>query len=156
MREPTPPIRLEASPSEASPSAFDKNQDRRPRIEEPPPVRLVAVEDCQLWAAAGLERELDDFYVGLLNFERQPAENEIVYRAENLRVKVAVMECPVPREDYRPLAVAVDSLGPVVSRLNEAKIEFVHHYGLMPGQDNLLLSDPAGNPVEISETRIAI
>ncbi len=116
----------------------------------------MAVEDCQLWAAAGLERQLDEFYVGLLNFERQQAENEIIYRAENLRLKVAVLECPIPREDYRPLAVAVDSLGDLVGRLHEAKIEFVHHYGLTPGHDNLLVSDPAGNPVEISETRIAI
>jgi len=151
MSEPSKKIRLEASAG-----ASKKGDDRRPKIEEPPPVRLVAVEDCQLWATAGLERELDDFYVGLLNFERQPADNEIVYRAENLRVRVAVLECPLPREDYRPLALAVDSLGELVGRLNQAKIEFVHHYGLTPGQDNLLVSDPAGNPVEISETRIAI
>jgi hypothetical protein len=144
-------IRLEDSSSPA-PKA---KHDSRPRIEEPPPVRLVAIEDCQLWAVAGLERELDDFYVGLLNFERQQAENEIVYRAENLRVRVGVLECPLPREDYRPLSLAVESLGALVGRLNEAKIEFVHHYGLTPGQDNLLVSDPAGNPVEITETRIA-
>jgi hypothetical protein len=141
---------------EASSPASKPKPDVRPKIEEPPPVRLVAIEDCQLWAVAGLERELDDFYVGLLNFERQQAENEIVYRAENLRLKVGVLECPLPREDYRPLALAVDSLGALVGRLNEAKIEFVHHYGLTPGQDNLLVSDPAGNPVEITETQIAI
>jgi hypothetical protein len=145
-------IRVEASSSPAP-----KGQsDRRPKMEEPPPVRLVAVEDCQLWAAAGLERELDEFYVGLLNFERQEAENEIIYRAENLRLRVGVLECPLPREDYRPLALAVDSLGALVGRLNDAKIEFVHHYGLTPGHDNLLVSDPAGNPVEIIESRIAI
>lgn len=151
MSEPAKKIPLE-SPAEAS----ERRDDRRPKIEEPPPVRLMAIEDCQLWAAAGLERELDEFYVGLLNFERQPADNEIIYRAENLRVRVAVLECPLPREDYRPLALAVDSLGALVGRLNDAKIEFVRHYGLTPGQDNLLVSDPAGNPVEISETRIAI
>jgi hypothetical protein len=143
-------------PLEAPSSAKKVKHDPRPKIEEPPPVRLMAVEDCQLWAAAGLERELDDFYVGLLNFERQQAENEIVYRAENLRLRVAVLECPLPREDYRPLALAVNSLGDLVGRLNEAKIEFVHHYGLTPGQDNLLVSDPAGNPVEITESKIAI
>ncbi len=144
-------IRLEDSSS----SVPKAQHDSRPRIEEPPPVRLVAIDDCQLWAVAGLERELDAFYVGLLNFERQPAENEIIYRAENLRVRVGVLECPLSREDYRPLALAVESLGALVGRLNEAKIEFVHHYGLTPGQDNLLVSDPAGNPVEITETRIA-
>jgi hypothetical protein len=150
MSEPSEKIRLEAALK-----ALEKVDDKRPKIEEPPPVRLVAVEDCQVWAAAGLERELDEFYVGLLNFERESAENEIVYRAENLRVRVAVLECPLPREDYRPLALAVESLGNLVGRLNDAKIEFVHHYGLAPGQDNLLVSDPAGNPVEISESRIA-
>ncbi|HEY1921910.1 MAG TPA: hypothetical protein VGG44_04020 [Tepidisphaeraceae bacterium] len=144
-------------PHKASSTAGSKPaRDRRAKIEEPPPVRLIAIEDCQLWAVAGLERELDDFYVGLLNFERQQAEDEIIYRAENLRVRVGVLECPLPREDYRPLALAVDSLGALVGRLNDAKIEFVHHYGLTPGQDNLLISDPAGNPVEIIESRIAI
>jgi hypothetical protein len=144
-------IRLETSSPE-----FQSGEDRRPKIEEPPPVRLIAVEDCQLWAVAGLERELDEFYVGLLNFERESAETEIVYRAENLRLRVAVLERPLPREDYRPLALAVNSLGELMGRLHQAKVEFVHHYGLAPGQDNLLISDPAGNPVEISETRIAI
>ena len=70
---------------EASSPASKPKPDVRPKIEEPPPGRLVSIEDSQLWAGAGLERELDDFYVGLLKFERQQAENEIVYRAENLR-----------------------------------------------------------------------
>lgn len=143
-------IRLETS------SQTVETDDRRPKMQEPPPVRLAAVEDCQLWAAAGLERELDGFYVGLLNFEREEAEHEIIYRAENLRLRIAVLECPPGREDYRPLGLAVESLGDLVTRLNDAKIEFVLHHGLMPGQDNLLMSDPAGNPVEISESRLTV
>lgn len=149
MNEPSE-IQLETS------SQTVEADDRRPKIEEPPPVRLAAVEDCQLWAAAGLERELDGFYVDLLNFEREAAEHEIIYRAENLRLRIAVLECPLSREDYRPLGLAVESLGDLVMRLNDAKIEFVRHHGLTPGQDNLLLSDPAGNPVEISESRLAM
>ena len=52
-------------------TAFEAGEDRRPRLEEPPPVRLVSVEDCQLWVPAGLERQLDEFYAGLLNFEHK-------------------------------------------------------------------------------------
>jgi hypothetical protein len=150
MSEPTNEIRLEPS---STPLDAD---DQRPKMDEPPPVRLIAVEDCQLWAAAGLERELDKFYVDVLNFEREQADHEIIYRAENLRLRIAVVESPLPREDYRPLALAVDRLGELVGRLSGAKIDFVHHYGLTPGQDNVFLSDPAGNPVEISESQIAI
>ena len=42
--------------------------DRRPLIPEPLPVRLLTVEDATLIAAAGLEVQLDDFYVDLLKF----------------------------------------------------------------------------------------
>jgi hypothetical protein len=153
MNEPSENIELESSSSATS---AESGEDGRPKMEPPPPVRLVAVEDCQLWAAAGLETQLDEFYVGLLNFEREQAEHEIVYRAENLRVRIAVLERPAPREDYRPLGLSVESLRELVQRLNDAKIEYVQHYGLMPGQDNLLLSDPAGNPVEICESRFAV
>jgi hypothetical protein len=39
--------------------------DRRPRIPEPLPVRLVAVEDVRLSALMEAARDLDEFYVGL-------------------------------------------------------------------------------------------
>src|SRR5688500_8447719 len=44
--------------------------DPRPRLLEPLPVRLIAVEDVRLPAPAGVETKLDAFYVVLLGFER--------------------------------------------------------------------------------------
>jgi hypothetical protein len=140
---------------------FTADEDRRPRLEEPPPVRLLSVEDCQLWVPAGLERQLDEFYAGLLNFERQGPEgdgggHELIYRAENFRLRIEVLERPLPREDFRPLGILVPSLGDLAQRLAEAKIEYERQRGLIPGLDNLLLNDPAGNTVVIGEYRVAI
>ena len=44
--------------------------DARPKLPEPPPVTLVSVQDVRLPTVAGLERLLDEFYAGLLRFER--------------------------------------------------------------------------------------
>lgn len=136
--------------------------DRRPKIEEPPPVRIVAIDDCVLWAAAGLERQLDGFYVELLKFERDetPGDeadaHELIYRAENFRVRIQVLERPIPREDLRPLTLVVDSVNDLARRLAELDIGHQRQRGLVPGQDNLLFTDPAGNPVSVGEFRIAI
>jgi extradiol dioxygenase family protein len=145
------PIQLEAPSTPLAPS-----EDRRPKMEAPPPVRLIAVEDCTLCTVAGLERDLDEFYVGLLGFEREAEESEIVYRAENFRLRMTVFERPEPREDFRPLAVAVPSLTELMRRLDEAEIEFVRQRGLTPGIETLSVIDPAGNILEISEYRLAI
>jgi hypothetical protein len=60
------PIALEPAGGESLPEL-----DRRRRMPEPLPVRLVSVADVRLPATAGLERQLDAFYVGLLGFERE-------------------------------------------------------------------------------------
>src|SRR3954454_9604123 len=60
------PIALDPAGGESLPEL-----DRRRRMPEPLPVRLVAVADVRLPATAGLERELDAFYVDLLGFERE-------------------------------------------------------------------------------------
>jgi len=135
--------------------------ERRRRIEEPPPVRLVAIDDFMIWAAAGLERQLDEFYQGLVGFERVESQDElgfqeIVYRAENFRLRIEVLERPGKREDFRPVMVEVPSLNLLGQRLAEAGVEFARQKGLTPGTDALLVSDPAGNPVVVGEFRIAI
>jgi hypothetical protein len=140
---------------------FEADEDRRPRLEEPPPVRLLSVEDCQRWVPAGLERQLDEFYAGLLNFERQDPDPDetghaLIYRAENFRLRIEVLERPLPCEDFRPLALVVPSLNDLARRLAEAGIEYERQRGLIPGLDNLLLNDPAGNFVIIGEYRVAI
>lgn len=135
--------------------------DRRPRIDQPPPVRLVAIDDCYLLAPAGLERQLDEFYEGIMNLQRletEPGEGpyELVYRAENFNLRIGIVERPVAREDYRRVLLAVSSLNDHAARLVEAEIEYVREKGLTPGHDYLHLNDPAGNPVAIGEYRISI
>ncbi|QOV90296.1 VOC family protein [Humisphaera borealis] len=49
-------------------------RDPRPILPEPPPVRLVAVDDVVLLTPPGKEPQLDAFYVGLLRMEREDQE----------------------------------------------------------------------------------
>src|SRR3954447_17074825 len=119
---------------------------------EPLPVRIVAVEDVRLDAAAGLEERLHDFYVRLLEFERA-AGDELAYRAENFTVRFVVHETPPPRESLRPLGVIVLSLADAERKLLEREIEYTRQRGVTPGSESLLVLDPAGNWVEIQEDR---
>ena len=128
--------------------------DRRPRIPEPPAVQLVAVADMELPGVAGRELAMDAFYVGVLGFERDGATYELVYRAENFRLRFRLLERPEPREDLRPVGVTVPSLPALMETLNEREIEFVRQRGFGPGEDSLLLRDPAGNWVEVSESKL--
>jgi hypothetical protein len=130
---------------------FDPPADPRPKIPEPPPVQLVAVADVIIPAVAGLEKELDAFYVGLLRFERDVAAQEIVYRAENFRLRFDLHERPQSREDMRPIGIAVPSLAEMIEKLTDLEIEFIRQRGISPAQDTLLLRDPTGNWIELSE-----
>ena len=129
--------------------------DRRPRVPEPLPVRLVAVADVHLPAAAGLERNLDAFYTGLFGFERaaDSSGESVAYRADNFTVHIDVKEPPVRRVDLRPLAVEVSSLGALEEKLIEAEAEYERRRGLLPGETSIVLLDPAGNWVEAVEMR---
>jgi hypothetical protein len=150
MTESTDKIELEEA------GGIEPVEDRRRKIEEPPPVRLEAVDDCWLVTHAGVERELDDFYVGVLGFERDLDERGIVYRAENFRLRFTVVEVPPARTDYRPLMVTVPSLDEVIERLREAEVEFERVKSIRLGSVQLLMADPAGNPVEVNEVRVVI
>lgn len=133
---------------------FNAPPDRRPRLAEPPPVQLVAVADVELPGVAGRELAMDAFYVALLGFERDAAAgHDLVYRAENFRLRFRILERPEPRDDLRPVGVTVPSLPAIVERLTEREIEFLRQRGFGPGEESLLLRDPAGNWVEISESR---
>ena len=134
---------------------FKPVADRRARLPEPLPVRLIAVADMRVESAAGLERELDGFYVKLIGMERvRPTGDEIVYRAENFDLYVDVLEPPVMREDFRPVRVEAKSLSEMQLRLIEAEVEHTRRKGLTPGDEALVLQDPAGNWIEIIESRI--
>ncbi len=137
-------------------SPFEPEQDPRPKLEEPLPVRLVAVDDCVLPTAAGIEVALDAFYGGLLGFERQQDAQNLIYRAENFRLRFEVFERVDFREDFRPLGVAVPSLSDLANRLNDAEMEFIRQRGLVPGIESLLLRDPAGNTVEVTQFGVVV
>ena len=178
------PISLDPSDTEA----FRRAADRRPPMPEPPPVRLVAVEDVVLITAPGLERPLDAFYVDLLRFEREdadpPARRVVepvlgadaprvppvrvtrplpplharglqgpVYRGENARISFQVHEPLIERDSVRALGIVVPSLVGLGEQLETREVEFTRQKGLYPGQQSLLLQDPAGNWLEISEHR---
>jgi len=124
--------------------------DQRPRIPEPPPVRLLAVADVRLPAPAGAERQLDQFYVDLLNFEREADSQFPIYRAENFCLIIDVLEPPIRRDDLRPLQIEVLSLPLLERKLIDGQVEYTHRRGLLPGQEALILLDPAGNWIEIT------
>ena len=132
---------------------FTPRHDRRPRLPEPLPVRLIAVADVRLEAPAGRERQLDLFYAGLLGMERVAGE-AIVYRAENFDLYIDVLEPPIPRDDFRPVKVEVRSLGETQLKLVEQEIEYERRRGLVAGDESLLLQDPADNWVELTQSRI--
>lgn len=134
--------------------------DRRPLMPEPPPVRLVAVEDVLAEAPAGAETALDDFYVTMLQLERenplsrsQDSADEIVYKAENVRLRLSVREPPLSHADMRPITVEVRSLALSEAKIVERELEYERLKALGAGQDTLMLQDPAGNWVVIVESR---
>jgi len=124
-----------------------------PRLEEPPPVRLLTVEDATLPAAAGLERDLDDFYIGLFQFIRDATPEEIVYRAENFRLRFTVVEPPFERNDFYATRIEVPLLRDLEKLLIERELEYQRLKGLLPGQQVIALFDPAGNYIEVTEFR---
>ena len=133
--------------------AFIPPKDGRPRLPEPPPIRLVTVDDAHLPARAGVERQLDEFYCGLLRLERDHLCEFPVYRSENFRIIFDVLEPPIHRESLRALAVEVPSVGAIEQKLIDGEIDFTRQRGLLAGQDRLVLLDPAGNWIEIAEWR---
>ena len=126
--------------------------DRRPLIPEPLPVRLVTVDDATLPAVAGLEVQLDEFYVGLLKFERETGD-EPTYRADNFRLRFKIIERFPERDNLRPLLIEVPRLPELEHELIEREIDYTRQRGVTPGEERLVLQDPAGNWVEIVEYR---
>lgn len=130
------------------------NDDKRPHMPEPPPVRLLAIADMRLPVVAGLEKELDRFYVGLLKFERDADDaDHIAYRAERWRVVFSVVERPPARVDYRPVMVQIPHFDWFVDMLKSSSIEFEWQKGVAPGVEAVLLKDPAGSWVSVSALR---
>jgi hypothetical protein len=127
--------------------------DGRPRMDEPLPVRLVAVEDVRMPAPAGIEVQLDALYVGVLGFERMPPETELHYRSENFTLHFELLEAPVDHDDLRPQSIEIPSLAEMELKLIEGEYEYVRQRGVMPGTETIVMRDPAGNWIELVELR---
>jgi hypothetical protein len=127
--------------------------DGRPRMDEPLPVRLVAVEDVRMPAPAGIEVQLDALYVGVLGFERMPPETELHYRSENFTLHFELRERPVEHDDLRPQGIEIPSLAEMELKLIEGEYEYVRQRGVMPGTETIVMRDPAGNWIELGELR---
>jgi hypothetical protein len=132
---------------------FHPQKDVRPRMPEPLPIKLVAVEDISLPAPAGVEVQLDQFYVQLLGFERMEPLTELIYRAENFSLHFDVQDRPVEHDSMRAQGIEVLALADAEKKLIEAEIEYTRHRGITPGMESLLLLDPAGNWIELVESR---
>jgi hypothetical protein len=140
---------MELEPS----TGFEPLIDTRPRVEQPLPVRLVAIADVHLRAPAGAEPALDALYIGILAMARV-TESCLAYWTENFRVVFDIVEGIVIHEDYHPLALEVPSLADIERRLTEAEYEHTRQRGLTPGQESLLLTDAAGNWLRISQWKL--
>jgi hypothetical protein len=138
---------------EESSSPFTPEVDRRRRMDEPLPVKLIAVADVTLPCNAGLETALDRFYGSMLQFERDLNQEGIVYRADNYRLRFQIFEGLIERESYRPLVIEVQSLADTEQKLIDREIEYEKQKGVFVGQISLTLLDPAGNYVELVESK---
>ena len=138
--------------TEVSVDASAVGADHRPRMPDPLPVRLIAVDHVRLPAPAGVEVKMDALYVDLLEFER--VAGELSYRADNFTLRFDVLDRPVTHESLRPQQIEVLSLRDTEKKLVDAEIEYARQKGLTPGEEMLLLIDPAGNWIEIVERRI--
>lgn len=149
------PLELEPDPDPKN--TFAPRPDRRPRMPEPQPVKLVSVDDVQLLALEGSEAALDAFYVGILKFEKLDAESmepQPAYRAENFLLRFELGEPPVlERDGMRFQGIEVGSLADTELQLIEAEIEYERQRSLQPGRETLVLRDPAGNWIELHESR---
>ena len=143
---------------EASAGADVSSADPRPRLPDPLPVRLVAVEHVRMLAPRGVEERLDAFYVGFLGFERYCGEEvkdgELGFRADNFLLRFRFVDPPVVHESLRPQGIEVMDLAELEKRFIEAELEYTRERGTTPGRETLLLLDPAGNWVEIAEIRL--
>ena len=126
--------------------------DDRGKMPEPLAVRLVAIEDVHLAGAIDLDKPLDQFYVELLGFVRQPTaphEHWLIYRADNFRLIFSVREPPFTRQTVRLLGIEIPSLADAERKLLDARIPCERRKGLMAGDESLVLQDPAGNWLEL-------
>ncbi|MCY2952435.1 MAG: hypothetical protein NTU53_10710 [Planctomycetota bacterium] len=145
------PIPIEPSAVPLAPAA----EDKRPKMPQPLPVRLIAVDDVSLPARSGLEPDMDHLYVTLLGFLRTPSPSStLIYQADNFRLCFTLAEGLIPHDTHRPAQIEILwSLGDLELKFVELEIPYTRQRALTPGSEALVLLDPSGNWLEITEHR---
>lgn len=124
------------------------------RVAEPPPVRLVAIEDVRLLAPPEAEAQLDALYAGVLGMRRRPADEfHLFYEAQNACLVFQTHRRPVIRENMDATGVEVPSLRDLAKRLDDLRLGYERQIGLTPGEEAIVLVDAGGNWLTITERR---
>ncbi|MCY2954223.1 MAG: hypothetical protein NTU53_19990 [Planctomycetota bacterium] len=143
------PIQIESTAARVEASAADK----RLKMPQPLGVRLIAVADVGLPGRAGSEGAMDHLYVGLLGLVREEGEAGLVYQSESFRLCFAMVEGLIVHETYRAAQIEVTSLAGLENKLVESEIEYTRQRGVTAGTECLVLMDPSGNWLEITDRR---
>lgn len=137
---------------EPAPDNFAPPDDRRPRMEEPIPVRLIAVADVRLLTPPQNHQALDHLYVRLLRFVPH-SRSPLRYRADNFILHFEERPLPIEYPDLKPLGIEIPSLPIAEKKLFDAEIPYTRQRHVAPGRESLLLRDPGGNWIELVENR---
>lgn len=137
---------------EPAPDGFEFTVDRRPRMDEPVPVRLVAVADVCLLTPPDKHEALHQFYVTHLQFAPHPQER-LVFQASNHSIRFQEQDIPVAYLDLKPLMIEVRSLPETEQKLYAAEIDYTRQKHVVYRHESLLLRDPGGNWIELVEHR---
>lgn len=125
--------------------------DLRRRLDPLPAVRLVSIDDVRLPTPPDAVARLSMFYVELLGFW---SESAVVFRAENFRLRFEIrLQTPVERDTVRPLGIQVPLLADVERMLVDREIPYLRETGITPGRHMILLQDPAGNWLDVFDSR---
>jgi hypothetical protein len=147
-REPIPLL----GSSDVSVPLDSMRADGRPRMPEPPPVRLIAIADVHLPAARGREKALDTFYVTLLGFHRDTTpEGFVLYRAEKHAIVFDLLDPPIERDRLPMTGIEVESLYLLERALLDQEYPHERVRSVEVGIEQIVVCDPAGNWLAICE-----
>ncbi len=130
---------------------FVPQLDDRPKMAQPIPVEIEAVDDLHLPAHRGDARKMHLLYRDILEFVPLAGVAHLAYQADNFAIHFDIGSSERP--GYRAVRVIVRSLADVERHLAEAQFEYERQKGLAPGEETLVLQDPDGNWLEIREHR---
>jgi hypothetical protein len=144
------PVELSSTAPAATLKALSEaaEADDRPMLDEPPPVKVLAVRDVELQAADDELPAVAAFYAGLLGLKPLDART-----FGSATVDLRLVPPEGERDSLKPLGLQAQHYKQIVERLQMDEVDFEIVRGLVAGGDTILLRDPAGNWVGIGEWR---